>query len=684
MKTFYTKIQHQLFVIALLFFPGNPIWSQSVQILSDTTFKYFIGNSEPDKNWNTLLFDDSGWQTGYYSIGYGDGDDSTIIAHTTSVYTRIPFIVEDKDNIDGIILNLDFDDGFVAFINGIEFARVNMEAFGSETTYDQLADRSHEAEIYRHGRGMVPGYYIDDTLVSNHLKNGTNILSIEVHNDSVNGGDLSLDYELLNLDGFYSIYNMVSRYKRAVELDSTELPIIIIETDEFGIPYKKKKVKGKIEIINNGPGKYNKPQDPISGYSGLIEIEQRGESSADFPKKSYNIETQDEDGNDTSIALCGLPKENDWILQGPFADKSQIRNALIYELGRKTGHWSPRVKFVEVILNGEYLGLYNLIEKIKRDPARVDIKKLKKSEISGNDLTGGYIVKYDKGVSRFQIVYPKAKNIQDAQTEYITGFIDKYEKTLYSNNGLDPEIGYKKYIDIPSFIDYTLISEFAKNCDAYLYSSYMYKDRDDVNPKLHYGPLWDFDLCFGNAYWQHGAKINEWQFDFSMNKQYNHKRLFEDPGLVDLFQKRWFELRKTCLHPDSIINMIDNQVYRLKGPIERNYQVWPVITKPLFFDVYKVNNYEEEILYIKQWIDKRSKWIDENIASIYYPVTHYESDISIPISEHIIPKIFPNPFTNEITIELKPYDNQNISAHLISVDGKVLEVIPSIYFEPGT
>lgn len=686
MKTIPTKILHQLFVIILLIFPGHHIWSQSVQILSDTAFKYFIGNSEPDKNWNTLHFDDSGWQTGYHSIGYGDGDDTTIINHTTSVYTRIPFNVENKDKINGLVLILDFDDGFVASVNGIEFARVNMGAFGSETTYDQLSDRSHEAEIYRHGygQGMVLGYYIDDTIVSNHLTNGVNILSIEVHNDSVNGGDLSLNYGLLNLDGFYNIYNFVSRYKRSVELDSTELPIIKIETNEFGIPYKRIEVKGKIEIINNGLGKYNKPVDPISGYSGPIEIEQRGESSADFPKKSYNFETQDEDGNDTSIALCGLPKENDWILQGPFADKSQIRNALIYELGRKTGHWAPRVKFVEVILNGEYIGLYNLIEKIKRDSARVNVKKLKENEISGNDLTGGYIVKYDKGASKLQIVYPKDNDIQEAQIEYINGFFDKYEKTLFSNDGLDPEIGYKKYLDIPSFIDYTIIAEFAKNCDAYLYSSYMYKDRDDINPKIQYGPLWDFDLCFGGAYWQNGSIIDEWQFDFSSNRRFNHKRLFEDPGLVDQFQKRWFELRETCLHPDSIMNMIDDRVNTLKSPIERNYQVWPVITKSLFFDVYQVNNYEEEILHIKQWIDERSKWIDENIASIYYPVTRYESEINVPISEHVVQKIFPNPFTNEITIELKQYDNRNISVHIISVDGKVLEVIPSTYFDAGT
>jgi hypothetical protein len=658
-------------------------FSQSPEILSDTVFKYFIGNSNPDISWKNIDFDDSSWNTAYFSVGYGDNDDSTLIDTTTSVYARCPFYITDIESISELIMLLDFDDGFVAYINGIEFARVNLGKHGSETSYDQLADRSHEAEAYRRDRSSVYGYYVDDTIISKHIKVGVNYLSVEVHNDSIKGSDLTLNASLVNLNGYYNMYDAYSRYKRSVELDSTLLPIIIIETDEFGVPFKRIERPGTIAVIDNDGGKYNKPTDSISGHSGLIEIELRGESSALFPKKSYDFETQDADGNDTSIALCGLPKENDWVLQGPFADKSQIRNALIYELGRKTGRWHPRVKFVEVIFNGEYIGLYNLIEKIKRDSARVRVKKLKEDEITGNDLTGGYIIKYDKGTSNLQIVYPNKKDIMQEQIDYINNYFDEFNNVLYSNKGLDEIAGYSRFVDKPSFIDYTVIAEFAKNCDSYLFSSYMYKDRSDINSRIQFGPLWDFDLCFGNAHWQEGSIINKWQFEFRANNRFHHERLFEDPKLVDMFENRWFELREKFLHTDSLNKLIDDWVDTLDGSIKRNYQVWPLINKPLFVNVYGVNNYSEEIEHIKQWIDERTTWIDENISAIYYPVTDFPSNMHDLYSRSIVSEIYPNPFSDNFTIKLKLDSDMEISANLLTMDGKKIDIIPLTSVQPG-
>lgn len=660
----------------LVFIVGTKVFSQSPETLSDTIFKYFIGNSNPEINWTDINYDDTSWDSGYFSVGYGDNDDYTLIDTTISVYARYPFYVNTVENISELVMLLDFDDGFVAYINGIEFARVNLGRHGSETSYNQLADRSHEAEAYRRDHSRVLGYYVDDTIVAKHLKVGTNYLAIEVHNDSIKGSDLTLNARLINLNGYYNMYDAYSRYKRSVELDSTHLPIIIIETDEYGVPYKRIEKSGTIAVIDNGKGKYNKPTDSISGHSGLIEIELRGESSAMFPKKSYDFETQDADGNDTSIALCGLPKENDWILQGPFADKSQIRNALIYELGRKTGRWHPRVKFVEVIFNGEYIGLYNLIEKIKRDKDRVNIKKLKEDEISGNDLTGGYIVKYDKGTTALQIVYPKTKDIAEEQIEYINNFFTDFSSVLYSNKGLDEITGYARFVDKPSYIDYTILAEFSKNCDSYLFSSYMYKDRSDINPRIQYGPLWDFDLCFGNAHWQDGDKINKWQFEHPANRRFHHNRLFQDPNLVDMFENRWFELREKFLHTDSVYNLINEWIDTLEAPLQRNYLVWPIITKPLLTRVYSVDNYNEEIEYIKQWIEERTVWIDENISAIYYPVTEYPSDIRDIYSEFVVSEIYPNPFYEHFTIKLKLKSDLEISANLLTMDGKRIDIIP--------
>lgn len=656
-------------------------WGQNPKQVSDSAFKYFIGNSEPDPEWHTFGFDDSSWKTGYHSIGFGDDDDYTLIEQAPSVYVRIPFYIEDNQDIEDLVALIDYDDGFVAYLNGIEFARNNLGTHHSETSYNQLADRSHEAEYYRRNRGMVVGYYIDDTLASSYIENGTNYLAIEVHNDSIDGSDLSLFGTVMN-HAYFSLYTLYSRYTKDLELDSTHLPILKIETNEYGIPFKRIEVEGSIEIIDNGPGKYNKPDD-TAFHAGRIEIEQRGESSADFPKQSFDFELQDEDGDDTSIAICGMPKENDWILQGPYADKSQIRNALIYELGRKTGHWNPRVKFVELVLNGKYLGLYNLIEEIKRDSARVNVKKLRETEISGIDLTGGYIIKYDKGSGNLQIEYPNEDDIQDQQVNYIKNFYVEYLGTLKSNTGLDPENGYSKYIDLQSFIDYTIIAELGKNCDSYLFSSYMYKDRDDINPKIQFGPLWDFDLCFGNAFWQQGNIIDDWQFDVSSNQRFNHKRLFEDPVLVDLFEDRWFELRESFLHTDSLLNRIDELVDTLSEPLKRNYEIWPIIDKDLFTNVYQVANYEEEIEHIKDWLTTRTTWIDENISSIYYPVTEYAVNNSFPLAEELVHSIYPNPFDDHLTIKLSTPVENRFSIVLIGMDGKTLDIATDAMLSQG-
>jgi len=617
-------------------------------------------------------------------MGYGDPVDFEI-EKVQTFYTRSVFTIDTIANFDEIVLIMDYDDGFVAFINGVEIARVNMGKIGSLTTYNQLADRSHERELYRENTQPVAGFYIDKEFIKNHFVVGENILSIEFHNDSINGSDLGGIGALYDATGdTYNVFDFFSRYKRCVELDSTKLPIIVIESDEYGIPYKRIEVPATIKIINKGDGFYNKPSDAYELFSD-IKIEQRGESSASYPKKSYDFELKDIDYNDTSISLLGMPREADWILQGPFADRSQIRNALIYELGLKTGRWNPRVKFCEVIFNGQYVGLYNLMEKIKRDSSRVNIAKLREEEISGTDLTGGYIIKYDKNSGRAIIVYPKESDIQTEQEEYIRGFLEEYKSVLNSPQGLKDEIGYKKYIDTESLIDYTIISELGKNCDAYLYSTYFYKDKDDRDSRIHFGPLWDFDLSFGNSIWQNGYKTDGWQFEYPGSNKFDHKRLFEDAVLVESFQNRWKELRKSFLHTDSLFARIDELVAELNKPLERNYRVWPVVDKGLYFPYYVVPNYEEEIIYIKDWITERTNWIDNNINNIYYEETIFEGvdDNNAQGIVDLTANIYPNPVHNEFFVDLSLPQSGELEMELINIQGQIVDVIVHTQVEKG-
>ena len=183
-----------------------------------------------------------------------------------------------------------------------------------------------------------------------------------------------------------------------------------------------------------------------------------------------------------------------------------LRNAITYELGRKMGPaWQPRYKWCEVYLNGSYIGVYMLIEKIKRDANRVDINKLKPDEISGDNLTGGYIVKADKIADltsaeyfytyptnryytarnyAFTYVYPKYNEIVSQQNTYIKNYLTTLENTLNGSSFKDPVNGYRKYMDLNSFVDFQIINELANNVDGYHYSTFFYKKKDSDGGKL--------------------------------------------------------------------------------------------------------------------------------------------------------------------------------------------------------
>ncbi len=207
------------------------------------------------------------------------------------------------------------------------------------------------------------------------------------------------------------------------------------------------KINAELKVINNESGE-NNHVTPGTDYAGDAGIKIRGQSSQMFPKKSYSIELRSETGSDTSAALLGMPAEEDWVLYAPYSDKTMLRNALTFHLGNRMGGWQPGNRFCEVYLNGDYIGIYVLTESIKRDSNRVDISKLKPDEVSGDDLTGGYIIKADKTFGlgtdeyfqispmvryhnsenyKFTYVYPKSEEIASEQRSYIKKYLTEAE-----------------------------------------------------------------------------------------------------------------------------------------------------------------------------------------------------------------------------------------------------------------
>ncbi|MGD2033893.1 MAG: CotH kinase family protein [Bacteroidales bacterium] len=654
----------------------------------ETPFRYFAAQSEPGSGWYLPGYDDSSWSLDTGRIGYGDDSYEIIVSdQTRALYLRYEFDLPDKDAFKIMNFQADFDDGYIAYLNGKEIIRVNIDKNIKTPSFNDLTIRSHEPE---YSSTAVLGYYIDSTILDTCLVNGINTIAVQVLNDSINGSDLHfrLDVHDFTNTNDYNIYDPDCRYKRQCDLDSTKLPVVIIETDEFGIPVKRIERMAHMGIISGTEGTYNKPSDSCNVYYGPVEIEVRGESSASFPKRSYDFDLRDEFGNDTNVALLGMPRESDWVLFGPWADKSQFRNPLIYYLSSLTGQWAPRTRFCEVVINGEYVGLYTIVEKIKRDANRVDIARLNPDEISGTDLTGGYIFKHDKpNSSVIQISYPNGSDLQPQQEAYIKGYYDEYKSVLKSNGGLDPVTGYKTYIDESTLIDYVVISEFAKNCDAYAMSSYMYKDRDDNDARIKFGPVWDFDLAFGNSPWQEGFRYDIWQFDDYTNRWFDIQRLFEDPALVDRFEDRWFELRESFLATDYVMDLIDSFVVALADPIERNYRAWPVIDKYVFQPSwpYNVASYEEEIDYFKGWLNERVTWVDENITALYYPVTEYPSAIDEQQTGPgtAVMKAYPNPFRKELRLNIYVPVDGDLQISIFNVNGQVADLFFEGYMREG-
>lgn len=379
-------------------------------------------------------------------------------------------------------------------------------------------------------------------------------------------------------------------------------------------------------------------------FEGNIAIESRGSGSQEFPKISYSFETRDANNQDVDVALIGLPEEEDWILNGPYSDKTLIRNVFIYELYKEMGNYASRSVFVELNINEEYQGVYVLLEKLKRDQNRIDISKLNPDENSGEDLTGGYILQIDKDDEeelndsfssnypppfaqqgqQVTFVYeePGADEITDQQKAYIQNYIFGFEDALTSQNFTDPIAGYLSYINVSSFIDFFLINEFANNVEAYRLNTYLTKDK---NGKLSMGPVWDFSHSLGNVDYCSAGETNVWAYKFNERcSNYDQlvpfwwDRLLEDPAFVAQLKDRWTKLRNDELSLNSLNLMIDNYSNLLKetGAAERNFMTWNVLGTDVHPNNFVGDTYDDEINYLKSWISDRLTWMDSAVNEL--------------------------------------------------------------------
>ena len=417
-------------------------------------------------------------------------------------------------------------------------------------------------------------------------------------------------------------------------LTDSNLPIVVIETDGgVNIP-DEPKVLATMKIIWHQDGSRNYMTDidnpEFLNYNGRIGIERRGSSSQTmFNKKPYGLETlQDDDVTNNNVSILGMPEENDWVLNSLAYDQTGMRDVLAYELSNRLGQYASRSVYCEVVINGDYKGLYVFMEKIKPDDNRVNIEKMDETCNNYPEVTGGYITKADKTTGNDPVAwtmqgyggggwpgggwgsntdfihhYPKPANITNAQNNYIKSVFTSLASVANQHN-TSTTSGIPSVIDIPSFVDFMLIAEFASNVDVYSFSTFFHKDRMG---KLRAGPVWDYNLAFGYDAFGNRSQYDVWQFN---NTDNNGPKFWRDLFETDLFRcyfaKRWFEVTAPGqpLNYDFVCNRIDEIDALIAEAIPRDNQRWN-----------QMNQHAQYVNNMKTWIQQRINWLNNNIGS---------------------------------------------------------------------
>ncbi|MFC0876363.1 CotH kinase family protein [Saccharicrinis sp. FJH2] len=674
------------FLVLTPFLYSQTKW-ESIVIEGDT-WKYLQATYEPSADWYKTGFDDTSWKYGSGGFGYGDNDDLTILSNINSVYIRKTFTVSDVSVINQLVLDIDYDDAFVCYLNGTEIARSsNLTApspvFNSSLTFD------HEALMYQ---GQQPERYLIGTSV---LVTGTNTLAVQIINVSLGSSDMSGRVFLTaGLNGVSGLYQTVPSWFTPPESgEESNLPLILIDTQGQTIQ-DEPKITALMKVLNDPDGN-NSITDTDFEYDGYIGIEIRGSSSQSFEKKNYTLETRTDSGTNLNVNLLGLPKENDWVLHGPYSDKSLIRNAVAYHLGNETGRWSPRTHFCELYINNDYRGVYQLTEKVKKDNDRVNIATLNPDEIMGDEVTGGYILKIDRPdfgawtspckdrSGHFDIpisyVYPEYENMPQVQRDYIRNYVTSFENALKGGGFKDPVTGYRPFIDVTSYIDFYLINELGRNVDGYRLSTYFYKDKESKNGRLTMGPLWDFNLAFGNADYYQGGNISGWVSDGvsewdGLAIPFWWDRLREDPWFEAQLKKRWNELRRSAYSNESILSYIDSCTVLLQDAQQRNFTRFDVLDIYIWPNYYIGHSYTNEVDFLKNWITERLVWMDtqiDMIATSNYGLTSTGL------------RIFPNPFKDNVTFQFTLPDKAEVELRIQTITG--MEIYHQLNtFNPGS
>ncbi len=420
----------------------------------------------------------------------------------------------------------------------------------------------------------------------------------------------------------------------------SDVPLVILDSMQQAIPGSGSGQWASLvtALINtDDTGRSRMTNAP--NFLGRAGLHVRGSSSTVWPKQNYSFETRDAAGDDMDVSVFGLPAESDWVLHASYLDRTLLRDSLVHDLANQSGHYAVRTRPVEVYLNtgggvisqADYLGVYIFMERIKRGDDRVDVARLEPSDATEPAISGGYVLKIDRGVATipaalsrdFVPVDPEDPELTPVQRTWLGNYVAQFESALSGPAFANPAIGYAQYIDVPSWIDYHIMTELTYNVDEWYLSTFLSKDRGG---KLKLGPFWDFDRSLGNTTQIGGAGTTGWYSDALVSFFASYwgipasqvveypwfRRLFQDSNFSQQYVDRYQELRRTVLSETNIVATIDRLAAARLESQARNYQRWPTLNSIIAPSPFAFPTYQQHVENLKTWITQRLAWIDSH------------------------------------------------------------------------
>ena len=432
-----------------------------------------------------------------------------------------------------------------------------------------------------------------DRLIASFLSNGVKVFVDDIEQTSgitINDYSTPLKYTVVSVDGEKNVYNVI--------VNSSAIPLVCINT-----PNGEEVTSKEVYIGNTSISVVS--VDNSDSFNAVGQIKGRGNNTWTKPKKPYAIKF------DKKKSLLSLPEDKSWVLLANYNDPSLLRNDLALYLGNgiSTLEWTPHFQFVDYVLNGQYKGIYQLGEKYKIAKKRVNVGD------NGVLMEIDWRCIWEEDARYFNVDHiGSAINIKDPEVEYnddiynyAKAYVEAADAALYSENFTDTEEGWQHYMDMDSFVEWYIIHEISRNPDGKFGSScYMNLKQGG---KLKMGPIWDFDLAFGN----YGQSIYDNPEGFYIKDATWYTRLFEDPAFVAKVKERF---NVYYANKQIILNHIDAQAAILKNKIYEDNKLWGTMTSTSASIEEAMTAYQEHVDNLKNWLITRLDWLNTNFNSL--------------------------------------------------------------------